>query len=65
MLCALEALTVIKTSVVGQLFSSCERTGEIAKDWMSSNWKQTNKQTNKNKTQQTTNQPHKGDEDIQ
>jgi len=45
--CALEALTVIKTSVVCQLFSSCKRTGENAKDWMSSTMKtnQTNPQT--------------------
>ena len=29
--CALEALTAIKTSVVGQLFSGCKRTGEMQK----------------------------------
>ena len=29
--CALEALTVIKTSVAGQLFSTCERTGRMQK----------------------------------
>ena len=29
--CALEALTVIKTFVVGQLFSGCKRTGEMQK----------------------------------
>jgi len=52
---ALEALTVIKTSVVGQLYSSCERTGENAKDWMSSmnETNQTNAQT-KQTTKQAT-----------
>ena len=53
--CALEALTVIQTSVVGQLFSSCQRTGENAKDWMSST--KTKKQQNNPNKQQTTHHP--------
>jgi len=55
--CALEALTVIKTSVVG-LFPSCERTGENAKDWMSSTRKA--KQTKTNKQQTNTTPKQKG-----
>ena len=51
-----------QTSVVGQLFSSCERTGENAKDWMSSKWKQT-KQTPKPNKQP--NKPPRKEEDIQ
>ena len=41
--CTLEVLTIIKTSVVGQLFSDCRRTGEMQNNWMSS--------TNENKQQ--------------
>jgi len=61
--CALKALTVIKTSAVGQLFSSCERTGENAKDWMSSSMK-TN-QTNTQTKQTTKKTPPRKEEGIQ
>ena len=52
--CALEALTVIKTSVIGQLFSSCEKTGEMQKTECPL---QIRKTTNKPNKQQTTHHP--------
>lgn len=59
--CAFEALTIILSSVVGQLFSDCQRTCENAKDWMSSTQTKNSKTTRTNNKQHTT----RNKEDIQ